>query len=280
MLVEEHTRRNITARTAEFPPLFISALHWHENCEICMLLNNSATFLIDGETVNAVPGDVLVIDEFVPHQITMTDKKTDIIIVHMRLSCFIEQGIRLERIKPYISKKEIDEIPSLSEKINFILQTLRSEDAIIKEPKENPFLYSTAASLYYLLMRHFSVSGHSSPKNAERVEFYNITEYINANFKDDITVNSISSALFISKRKLSEIFRKFAGMSINSYITTLRLKNANYLLMHGSGISEAAYESGFQNLRTFNNAYKMQMGISPTEYIKNNCRGESEDETL
>ena len=57
-------------------------------------------------------------------------------------------------------------------------------------------------------------------------------------------------------------------MSINSYITTLRLKNANYLLMHGKGISEAAYESGFQNLRTFNNSYQKQFGMSPTEYIK------------
>ena len=229
---------------------------------------SSATFLIGGETVNASPGDVLVIDEFVPHRITMPDEKTDIIIVHMRLSCFIDQGIRLERIKPFITKEEIDSVPLLAEKINSILKTLCSEDAIVEDPKENPFLYSTAASLYYLLMRHFSVSGHSAPKNAERAEFYSITEYINQNFKEDITVNSISSALFISKRKLSEIFRKFSGMSISSYITTLRLKNVNYLLMHGREISEAAYDSGFQSLRTFNNAYKKQMGISPTEYIK------------
>jgi len=267
MLVEEHTQKKIIAHTVRFPALFISALHWHENCEICMPLS-SATFLIGGETINAVPGDVLVIDEFVPHQITMPDKKTDIIIVHMQLSCFIDQGIRLERIKPYITKEELDGIPLLSEKINSILGILCGEGAIIEDPKENPFLCSMAASLYYLLMRHFSVSDHTAPKNAERAEFYSITEYINQNFKEDITVSSISSALFITKRKLSEIFRKFAGMSINSYITTLRLKNANYLLMHGRGISEAAYESGFQSLRTFNNAYKMQMGISPTEYIK------------
>jgi len=277
VLVEEHTRRNIIVRKAEFSPLLVSNLHWHENLEICMLINANCTFTIDGETINAVPGDILVIDEFVPHRICTTDVKTDLYIVHLRLSCFIERGIRLERINPYITKEELENIPMLSEKISFILKTLCDEKSIATEPKENPFLYSMAGSLYYLLMRHFAIPEHTSHKNTERTEFYNITEYINANFKDDINVNSIASALFISARKLSEIFRRFSGMSINSYITALRIKNANHLLSHGKSISEAAYESGFQSLRTFNNAYKKQMSISPTEYIKRGCEDISDN---
>ncbi len=267
MLVEEQTKRNIIVRKAEFPRV-VSNLHWHENLEICMPLGDGVTFTVDGEIISSVPGDIFVIDEFVQHRISTKAPKTYLYIVHLRLSCLIERGIRLERIKPYITKAEIENIPMLSEKINFILKTLCDERSIEKEPRENPFLYSMAGSLYYLLMRHFAVPDRAAQKNTERADFYNIVDYINTNFKENINVNSVSSALFISARKLSEIFRRFSGMSINSYITSLRLKNANYLLMHGRCSSEAAYESGFQNLRTFNNAYKKQFGISPTEYIK------------
>ena len=210
MLVEEHTQRNILVRKAEFPPFLTSNLHWHENLEMCMLINAGGTVTIDGKTVNAVPGDILVIDEFVPHRICTTDVKTELYIVHLRLSCLIEQGIRQKRIKPYISVKEIENIPGLSEKISFLLKTLCDEIPIAKEPRENPYLYSAAASLYYLLMRHFQIPDSTAPKNTERTEFYNITEYINTNFKEDITVKSISSALFVSARKLSEIFRRFS----------------------------------------------------------------------
>ena len=46
-------------------------------------------------------------------------------------------------------------------------------------------------------------------------------------------------------------------------------KNANMLMDLGYGISEAALESGFQNLRTFNEAYKKHMNMTPSEYINN-----------
>ena len=39
-------------------------------------------------------------------------------------------------------------------------------------------------------------------------------------------------------------------------------------MIEGMSITEAALESGFQSVRTFNNSYKEYMGMTPTEYIK------------
>ena len=57
-------------------------------------------------------------------------------------------------------------------------------------------------------------------------------------------------------------------MSLNEYINSIRIKNANELLSNGVSVAEAALESGFQSIRTFNNTYKDFMGIKPTEFLK------------
>lgn len=57
-------------------------------------------------------------------------------------------------------------------------------------------------------------------------------------------------------------------MGLNEYINGIRIKNANRLMVEGQSITEAALDSGFQSVRTFNYAYKEQMGMTPTEYIK------------
>ena len=67
---------------------------------------------------------------------------------------------------------------------------------------------------------------------------------------------------------MSKIFLKYSGISINEHISMLRIKCANQLLVGGQSIIEAALESGFQSVRTFNNTYKKYMGMTPTEYIK------------
>mgnify|MGYP006360708079 CR=1 FL=1 len=45
-------------------------------------------------------------------------------------------------------------------------------------------------------------------------------------------------------------------MSLNDYINSLRLAKAGSLIEKGMKITEAALESGFQSLKTYNNVKK------------------------
>ena len=95
-----------------------------------------------------------------------------------------------------------------------------------------------------------------------------IVEYINEHFKEEISVSSISNELYLSRGRLADVFKKYSGVSITEYINSLRINNANYMLMHGSTATEAALESGFASVRTFNNVYKSVMNMTPSEYVK------------
>ena len=83
-----------------------------------------------------------------------------------------------------------------------------------------------------------------------------MVEYINENFADTMTVNSIASHFYFSRGKVTSVFKKYSGMTVNEYVNRLRIKKANEMLLRGDSVSSAALSCGFESIRTFNNSYK------------------------
>ena len=241
--------------------------HWHENCEMCIVLNKPCNFLIDGELVEADVRDIVIIDEYVVHKFMIENKETGVVIIQFNLSLFMNLEVPFSGLKKHIKYSDILKVPGLKEKIDFLYETMENEKKITDSADENPFLYSLMISFYYLLMKHFSEKKPKKNKNS-RDEFFKVAEYIKENFDDDISVNKIADKMYMSRTKLSLLFKKYAGISLNEYINILRIKKVNFLLDSGLEITSAAFESGFQSIRTFNEAYKRVMGISPSDYLK------------
>lgn len=170
--------------------------------------------------------------------------------------------------RPYIKREDIEKIPSLSESIDFFFSII-DQNCPCTDAIENPFLRSTVSSLYFLLASHFTQEENDIARQKSRRDFYKIVEYINTKFSEDISVQSIADSLYISRGKVSSIFLEYSGASLTDYLRSVRIKNVNMMINQGYSITEAAYASGFQNTRTFNNAYKRVMGITPTEYTYN-----------
>ncbi len=103
----------------------------------------------------------------------------------------------------------------------------------------------------------------------EKREISGILDYIGKNYKENITVQQISEDFFISRNALNKKFRQYLGITLREYILRFRIEKANELIEGGKSVNEAAYESGFRSIRTFNNAYRANMGFTPTEYMKN-----------
>ena len=61
-------------------------------------------------------------------------------------------------------------------------------------------------------------------------------------------------------------------MSFSDLLSLYRLEAAAALLDEtDKKITEIAFESGFQSIRSFNNSFRAQFGMSPSEY-KKACR--------
>ena len=241
--------------------------HWHDNVEIVQMLENKSAFIVDGKTIEAKKGDILVIKDQSIHRGRAESGKFCFRIVQFSNKIFFDMNKSVGDVKTYIPYEEIKKVPNLEKILNnlFEIADIEGREIYIDE---NPFYQFVVMAAYMALLRSFPEKESEIPVKGERNEFSGIVEYINKNFKKDINIGSISETLYISRNRLTKLFAKYSGSSINEYITGLRIKNANHMLSAGHSVTEAALDSGFQSIRTFNKVYKDYTGLTPSEYQK------------
>ena len=236
--------------------------HWHENFEICRVEATPCSFRIDGKLFKAEAGDIVVIPPHTVHQFIIESDDTEITILQFPLKVLLNFGRNFNHLQYHISAADLD--ANFTKKVDMLFSLLLQEHAATLADS-NLYFASLAVSLYSLLQSKFSTVSKRTTKH--RDEFFSMVEYINNHYKEDLNLNSLSSALYMSRNKVSDLFKTYAGISVNDYINALRIRSANSLLKDGISISDAAFSSGFSCIRTFNNVYKNITGLSPTEFL-------------
>lgn len=113
-------------------------------------------------------------------------------------------------------------------------------------------------------------------KNKDFIEtniINDVIQFIEENYSQDIGVNDIADSVHISYSYLSKLFKNYEKVTLNEYLTSVRLKRAQKLLKCSDKTVEAvSREVGFTSIYYFSTVFKKQFGQSPNEYRKN--RGE------
>jgi two-component system response regulator YesN len=90
--------------------------------------------------------------------------------------------------------------------------------------------------------------------------------YINHNYSKIRTIQDISKNLCINTEYFCRIFKNETGMTVNSYLTSLRINKAEKLLQKtNNSVNEIASKVGYQNPNYFSRLFKKIKGINPSE---------------
>ena len=96
-----------------------------------------------------------------------------------------------------------------------------------------------------------------------------LIRYVEENFREDISMASAAQALGYNRSYLSRQFHQALNINFRSFINYQRVQYVFHRMRAGeTNISELALYSGFQNLRSFNRAFKSLMGDVPRAYRK------------
>ncbi len=94
-----------------------------------------------------------------------------------------------------------------------------------------------------------------------------VCKWIESNFSQSISVQSIASHFGYSSDYISAKVKEKTGMSAKSYITHCRMLNAKQVLLCSDlPIDEIARQCGFGDSKAFFKAFKKHEGITPTQY--------------
>lgn len=98
--------------------------------------------------------------------------------------------------------------------------------------------------------------------------------FVESNYNKKCSLAELSDYTSYHYVYLSKYFKTCTGIAFTDYVNRYRVNEACYLLRNNAKqtILKAAFDCGFDSLRTFNRNFKKVMGITPSEY-QNNFNG-------
>jgi AraC-like DNA-binding protein len=96
-----------------------------------------------------------------------------------------------------------------------------------------------------------------------------ILVYIHNNVYTAFTVEDLCNKFSISRSSLQTLFKTNINTTPKQYISNIKLDQAKVLIQeHKRTISEISDILGFTSIHYFSRKFKMQYGMSPTDYSK------------
>ena len=102
---------------------------------------------------------------------------------------------------------------------------------------------------------------------AEPADVWKARRFIEQNSSEAISLAQVAKEVRLSRTHLSEKFRQVTGVKFVDYVAQVRFEKACGLLDDANlGVSEIAFEVGFQSLSQFNRVFKRLAGKSPSAF--------------
>lgn len=238
-----------------------TGMHWHEAIEFMFFVNGRLEVSLNGKTVEAGAGDLVVVNSSVLHASRITEEPLDYYVVLANEEFFREKGLFADSVtfEPLIRSDTAKSIFSR------IIEEFEKNDGF-----STPAILAELMSLFVYLNRKHKLASESCPKieNKKLLMVRGALDYIQKNYKNRITVEEIAAALHFSKSYLGHTFKEMTKHSIIDFINLLRCNNAKALILGGASVSEAAEECGFCDLSYFTRVFKKTIGTLPSAVNK------------
>lgn len=107
-------------------------------------------------------------------------------------------------------------------------------------------------------------AGHAPRRESERLS--RVYAYIQEHFRQPIEVATLAGLTHLTVPAFCRYFKRTTGLTLTDFVQEYRVNHACLLLLEDRPITEVSYASGFNNLSHFNKTFRKLMGLSPTEY--------------
>ena len=145
--------------------------------------------------------------------------------------------------------------PFNKEELNIVLQKLTEQRKLLQErfQAQNSLRFAEGLEI------------HKEDTFIKKLEALVLKE----NTKTEYSITSLCKDLGMSRTQLHNKIKALTGKSTSIFVRSLRLQKGKYLLEHTSkGISEIAYDVGFNNPSYFTKSFTEEFGIPPSSLRK------------
>ena len=245
-----------------------AVLHYHDELELLLIYDGLFGITVDGVEYLAVGGDVIFVNSGVPHSTRYIEPSLSALI-QFRENDFLSSNIT--KIIKYSVK-----FNNLSESKIRILKNpelFASLDRLVRESdeKRDAFEIFVRAEIYRVLGLLYrdgillDTERFFATKEIQKI--LPALEYVNKNYADNITLESVSGLLGFDTSYFCRIFKQATGATFTEYLNFVRICKAEKLLSSTrKSILEISEAVGFSSLSYFNRIFKKTRNSSPGNY--------------
>ncbi|MBQ7340530.1 MAG: AraC family transcriptional regulator [Clostridia bacterium] len=264
---------------------YVGVLHEHEFIEAVYVISGKAVHTVGNREYQVSGGDVVIINSRVPHKFTeiceseekfvaydlmFTPDFLDAKAINMSEFESLKNSFLLSSLFPestellpdmHVSKKRYSDYGELFSKIYYEFQG-----------KEKGYVQLIRAYVIELIIKFFRDLEKDGVKEASRENvalIHSAMEYIERNLNVKLHVDEIASNIFLSPDYFRKLFKKVTGQTVSGFQQALRVDNAKKLLTTtDKSVEEICFSVGYNDLKSFYQAFKKETGKTPNEYRK------------
>lgn len=249
------------------------SLHFHDFFECYLLLSGELSYQIDSASFALMPGDLLLIGPNQLHRplFSSTSQPYDRIVLWLSRAFVERLSSRATDLGACFSANRFSVI-RLPEENRVHLTNLLFELLDAGETKEfgrDVLCRSLVAGLLVYINRISGGKNQPLPRSDVRVSelVKRVASYLDEHLGESVTLDELSSTVFLSKYYLERQFKKETGVSIYRMLLQKRMIHARNLMRAGLPLTQVALSCGFSEYSGFYKAFRNEYGMSPHEYL-------------
>lgn len=244
-------------------------IHIHDCCEVFFCLSGGKSFLIGGQLYDVEDNDLFVINQYEAHKITYDHEKNFHRYVFQISPDFIHNCSTGETDLSkcfYPHKHGFDHRVKLSPegiaRLKQSLALLGEDGGYGDDVMKRGIMAEILVEINRTVLRR---EGEKHDSHSHKAVMDAI-DYINKNFGNQLTLDMVAHAAYVSVNQLCRLFSEHCGTTVAKYITSKRITEAKKMLAAGKSVTETAMICGFGDYSGFIRVFKKNVGMTPGKY--------------
>lgn len=243
--------------------------HYHSEIELLYVTEGNITIEINDTVINACKGDVIVINPFEMHSVhaACNQEKLEYTYTNFDLNLIYNQYGIMDFTKKLSSGGIKFKNHISSQKIGNIIKEINSIYLEQQKAWEIRIISMIYQVFYELISMDllFTVYGENSDDFC-----ISLNRFIERNYPKNITSKDAAIHLSYNHSYFCRLFKRKFKKNFSSYLNEIRIQKACRMIQSKKfKIQELAILTGFENTSHFSKVFKSEVGMTPTEYIKN-----------
>ncbi|WP_025679586.1 AraC family transcriptional regulator [Paenibacillus massiliensis] len=249
--------------------------HWHTDIEFVWVREGTLRMGINGDMRTLEEGDMAICCSGDTHVYVSTGPATTIYILVFRPTLIGNHGNWPEKLRfqnSFITRKSLEQqaiSPAIMDDIVRLIEHIY-EEMRAQKPHYQMFVTSKVMELCGIAQRYLpstSIDANQENKRIARLKtIHDILQYIENNYNRPLTLETTASHFNLSSFHFSRLLQGITGTNFRYHLNAVRIEIAEEMIKSSEEtITRIALECGFNNVRTFNRAFRQIKGYTPSE---------------